>query len=166
VQVFAASYPEQVVGLVLLDPSPLGWMMGEGFPELRELFMQETGALRAEAAAARAASGSQERAQAAFLEALASEHEEFFAQTAQQVGAIRSFGRLPLTVIGATEPDPRFGESSVASRRFWNIESRKLASKSEKGRFILAEGSSHHIQLDAPQLVKDAVREMLLEARR
>lgn len=165
-QVFAASYPDQVVGLVLLDPSPLGWMMGEGFPELRELFMQETDAMRAEADAARASSDSRAKIEAAFWEALASEHEEFFAQTAQQVSAIRSFGQLPLTVIGATEPDPRFGEPSAAFRQFWNLESRKLAGRSEKGRFILAEGSSHHIELDAPQLVTDAVREMLLEARR
>ena len=71
VQVFAASYPEQVVGLVLLDPSPLSWMMGEGFPELRELFMRETGAMRAEADAARASSDSEGKAQAAFWEALA-----------------------------------------------------------------------------------------------
>jgi pimeloyl-ACP methyl ester carboxylesterase len=100
------------------------------------------------------------------LDALASEHQEIFGQTAQQVGAIRTFGQLPLLVIGATEPDPRFGDDSEAFRQFWNDESRKLAAKSQSGRFLLAEGSSHHIHLDAPQLVTDAVREMLLEARR
>lgn len=165
-QVFATSYPEQVVGLVLLDPSPLGWMMGEGFPELRELFIRETAAMRAEADAASASSDSERKAQAAFWEALASEHEELFGQTAQQVGAISSFGQLPLTVIGATEPDPRFGEASKVFRQFWNDESRKLAAKSERGRFILAEGSSHHIHLDAPQMVIEAIHEMLLESRK
>jgi len=165
-QVFAASYPEQVVGAVLLDPTPLGWMKGESFPQLRELFMRETAAMRAESDAAHASSDSEGEAQAAFWESLASEHEQFFAQTAQQVSAIRSFGQLPLIVIGATEPDPRFGESSAAFRQFWNDESRRLAAKSERGRFILAEGSSHQIHLDAPQLVIDAIREMLRESRR
>lgn len=165
-QVFAASYPEQVAGVVLLDPSPLGWMMGDGFPELRDLFVQETAAMRAAADAARASSEPAEQAQAAFWEAVASEHEELFGQTAQQVGAISTFGRVPLLVIGATEPDSRFGDDSEAFRQFWNNESRKLATRSERGRFLLAEGSSHNIHLDAPQLVTDAVREMLLESRK
>lgn len=165
-QVFAASYPEHVVGVVLLDPSPLGWMVGDGFPELRDLFAQETAAMRAAAGAARASSEPEEKAQAAFLDALASEHQEIFGQTAQQVGAIRTFGQLPLLVIGATESDPRFGDDSEAFRQFWNDESRKLAAKSDRGRFVLTEGSSHQIHLDAPQLVTDAVREMLLDARK
>jgi pimeloyl-ACP methyl ester carboxylesterase len=165
-QVFAASYPEQVAGVVLLDPTPQGWMMGEGFPELRELFRQGTASMQDMADAARISSDPGERAKVTLFEAMASEHEEIFAQTAQQIGAISSYGQLPLTVIGASDPDPRFGESSAAFRQFWNSESRKLAAKSEKGRFVLAEGSSHHIHLDAPQLVMDAIHEMLLESRR
>jgi pimeloyl-ACP methyl ester carboxylesterase len=30
-QVYANTYPEEVTGLVLLDPSPLAWMKGRGF---------------------------------------------------------------------------------------------------------------------------------------
>lgn len=165
-QVFAARWPEQIAGAVLLDPSPLGWMMGEGFPELRELFVQEIAAMRAQAGPARASSDSGAGPEAAFWEALASEHEELFARTAQQVAAISSFGQIPLTVIGASEPEPRFGESSAAFRQFWNDESRRLATKSGRGRFMLAQGSSHHIHLDAPELVLGAIREMLVESRR
>jgi pimeloyl-ACP methyl ester carboxylesterase len=127
--------------------------------------MQQTVAMGAAAGAARSSSDPEQKAQAPFLEAVASEHEALFAQSAEQVAAIRSFGQLPLTVIAATEPDPRFGESSAAFRQFWNDESQKLAARSERGRFILAEGSSHHIHLDAPQLVMDAILEMLMEAR-
>jgi len=100
--------------------------------------------MRAEADAVRASPDPEGKARAAFWKALASEHDEFFAR-AQQVGAISSFGQLPLAVIGATEPDPRFGESNAAFRQFWNDEPRKLATKWERGRFILAEGSSHQI---------------------
>jgi len=164
-QVFAATYPEQVVGAVLLDPSPLAWIQGEGFPELVALFEQETAGLRVAAEAAGASADPKERAQAPFLEALASEYEEVFGGTGRQVGAISSFGQLPLTVIGATEPEPGFGEYADAFRQFWNEESQKLAAKSEQGRFVLAQGSSHHIHLDAPQLVIDEVLALVEEAR-
>lgn len=164
-QVFAASYPEQTAGAVLLDPSPLAWMLGEGFPELRELFMQEAGAVRAAAGSARASSDPEEITNVAFLESLASEFEQFFGNTARQVAAVRSFGDLPVTVIGASEPDLHFGESADAFRQFWNEESQSLAGKSQNGRFLLAEGSSHHIHLDAPQLVIDEIRQMVINAR-
>lgn len=160
-QVYAHSYPEGVKGLVLLDPSPLAWIMGKGFPELRELFRQEAAAMRTAADAARTSSDPEEITNVDFLEILASEFEQFFGNTGHQVAAIRSFGELPLTVIGATEPEPSFGESAQAFRQFWNEESQILAGKSASGQFILAEGSSHHIHLDAPQVVIDAILEMI-----
>jgi pimeloyl-ACP methyl ester carboxylesterase len=160
-QVYAGSYQEEVAGLVLLDPSPLAWIMGEGFPELRELFNQQTNSQREEAEKLKASSDPEAKAIAAFMDATASEFEEFFGRTAYEVAAIQSFDELPLIVIGATKPEPGFGEDGPAFRQFWNEESQALALKSVSGQFILAEGSSHHIHLDAPQLVIDAVLEML-----
>jgi hypothetical protein len=136
-------------------------MKGEGFPELRELFDQESMALREAAEAANASSDPDAKADAAYLGAVASEFEEFFGRTADEVAAIGSFGDLPLTVIGATEPDPNFGEYGEAFRQFWNEESQTLARKSALGQFILAEGSSHHIHLDLPQVVIDAILEVM-----
>lgn len=159
-QVYAHSNPEEVTGLVLLDPPPLAWMMGEGFPELRELFNQEMLALRDAADAARASSDPEIRASAPFLNAIASENEQFFGRTADRVAEISTFGELPLSVIGATEPEPGFSEYAPAFRQFWNEESQMLSGKSESGKFILAEGSSHHIHLDAPQVAIDAILEM------
>ena len=160
-QVYADSYPEEVAGLVFLDPPPLAWIMGKGFPELRELFNQEMIALRKAADTASVSSNPDERANAAYLNAIASENEEFFGQTAERVAEIHSFGELPLIVIGATEPEPGFGEYAQTFRQFWNEESLILAGKSESGKFILAEGSSHHIHLDAPQVLIDAILEMI-----
>jgi len=160
-QVYAGSYQEEVAGLVLLDPSPLAWILGEGFPELRELFNQQTNSQREEAEKLKASSDPEAKAIAAFMDATASEFEEFFGRTADEVAAIQSFDELPLIVIGATKPEPGFGEDGPAFRQFWNEESQALALKSVSGQFILAEGSSHHIHLDAPQLVIDAVLEML-----
>jgi pimeloyl-ACP methyl ester carboxylesterase len=160
-QLYAQSYPDEVTGLILLDPSPLAWMMGEGFQELSELFIEASTAFRDDADAASASSDPDARANAGYLNAVASEFEQFFGQTAKEVAAIHSFGKLPLTVIGATEPNPGFGEYAQAYRQFWNAESQRLADKSEAGKFILAEGSSHHIHLDTPQVVLDAVLEMI-----
>jgi pimeloyl-ACP methyl ester carboxylesterase len=160
-QVYAHNYAEEVTGLVLLDPSPLAWMNGEGFPELRKLFIEEMKALRKDADLASISSDPDVRAIAPYLNSVASELEEFFERTAEEVAEIYSFGELPLTVIGATEPNPGFGENGQAYRQFWNEESQKLIGKSEMGIFILAEGSSHHIHLDAPQVVIDAILEMI-----
>lgn len=160
VQVYADSNPEDVVGLVLLDPTPLDWITGQDFPELRELFLQETSALREAADEANASTDRDGATNADFLQSVASEHEQLFKQTGERVAAIASFGDIPLIVIGATEPEPQFGEHAEAFRRYWNEQSQALASTSESAEFILAEGSSHHIHLDAPELVIEIILEM------
>jgi pimeloyl-ACP methyl ester carboxylesterase len=160
-QVYADSYAEEVAGLVLLDPPPLAWMTGEGFPALRDLFSQASLAQREAAEALKASSDPEADSKVAYMEATASEFEELFGRTADEVAAIDSFGELPLIVIGATRPDPGFGEDGQAFRHFWNEENKALARKSASGQFILAEGSSHHIHLDSPQLVIDAVLELV-----
>lgn len=160
IQVYADSYPEEVTGLVLLDPAPLGILMGEKFPEIREGAIQDVIALREEADAA-SASSNPIAAGAPYLNAIASEGEQLLGQSLEQVAAIDSFGELPLTVIGATEPDPDTEENAEAIRQYWNDELRILAGKSGSGQFILAEGSGHHIHWDAPQLVIDVILEMI-----
>jgi pimeloyl-ACP methyl ester carboxylesterase len=160
-QVYADSYPENVKGLVLIDPPPLAWMQGEGFPELRELFLKEMLALREAADAASASNDPEIQASAGFLQSLASENEAFFGQTADRVSEIQSFGNIPVIVIGATQPEPGFGEFANAYRQFWNEESKALAEKSSNGEFILAEESGHHIHLDSPGAVINAIIEMI-----
>lgn len=159
-QTYAHSYPDEVTGLVLLDPAPLGWIIGEGFPELRDLFNQEKIAMGEAADDASASSDPEIATSAAYLNAVASENKQLFGQTAGQVAGIPTFGEIPLTVIGATEAEPRFGEYAQAFRQFWNDESQRLADKSSEGRFILAKGSSHHIHLDAPQVVVEAILQL------
>jgi pimeloyl-ACP methyl ester carboxylesterase len=164
-QVFADQYPHQTAGAILLDPPPLDWLMGKGFPELRELFAEQTRQLSLAAEAARSATDPEAKKQAGFLEMVASESSELMGQSAVQASAIQSFGDLPLTVIASTEPNPNFGSSAEAYQQFWIDQSENLATKSTRGKFILAEGSSHHIHLDKPQLVLDAIREMVTQVR-
>jgi pimeloyl-ACP methyl ester carboxylesterase len=146
---------------VLIDPPPLAWMQGEGFPELRELFIDEMLALREAADVASASNDPEMQASADFLQSLASENEEFFGKTVDRVSKIQSFGKIPVIVIGATEPEPSFGEFAIAYRQFWNEESKALAEKSSNGEFILANESSHHIHLDAPEVVINTILEIM-----
>lgn len=160
-QVFADKYADQVAGAILLDPTPAAWINGTGFPELRALFRQEAAGMLSAAEAAAASGKPDEETRASFLASVASELEQLLENTAEQVAAIDSFGDLSLIVIGATEADPNFGESAEAFRQFWNEESRRLAEKSERGQFILAEGSGHQIHLDKPELVAEQINRMV-----
>jgi len=164
-QVYASEYPEDLAGLVLLDPPPIGWITGDQFPGLRQLFSEASNGYRAMAESSRTGSNPEGAAKADFFDMVASEHEELMGESGALVKAISSFGAIPLTVIAATEANPDFGEFAEPFQTFWIEQSRELAGKSSRGQFIKAEGSSHHIHLDAPQLVLDAISEMLLEVR-
>ena len=59
---------------------------------------------------------------------------------------------MPLTVIASTALNPQFGASAEAFQRFWIAQSEELARKSTRGVLIRAEGSSHHVHLDVPEL--------------
>jgi pimeloyl-ACP methyl ester carboxylesterase len=158
VQVFASNYPSLVAGAVLIDPPPLGWLAGDAFPELRALYDQQVAALQSQGEALRGSSDPKDKAGADLCAMMASEMTELVRTSAHQAAAITSFGDLPLTVVASTKPNPQFGASAEAFQRFWIIQSEELAGKSARGAFIRAEDSSHHVHLDAPQVVMDAVR--------
>ncbi len=160
-QVFAGAYPSEVAGLVLVDPPPRGWMAGQAFSGLREMFDRAAGDLAKAAQAAGRSSREEERRQAPFLKTIAFEHAEMFGSTAKQVLGITSFGDLPMVVIGAGRPTPEFGKDAEAYRKYWNEESRALARMSSKGEFVFAENSSHHVNLDDPAAIVEAVKKLL-----
>jgi len=64
-------------------------------------------------------------------------------------------------VIGSSKPNPAFGADAKAFQEFWIGESRALANKSTDGMFILAPESSHYLHEDAPDVVLNAIREMV-----
>jgi pimeloyl-ACP methyl ester carboxylesterase len=165
VQVFADLYPDLVAGAVLLDPPPLGFITGERFPELYQMAEQETAGLLAVAENARGATDPEEKARASYYQTLASEHAMMMADNAKQVTAIESFGDMPLIVLASGEPNPAFGDSAEAFQQFWNQQSQALAAKSANGAYILAEESGHNLYADVPDLVLDAIRQVVQEAR-
>lgn len=164
--VFADQYLEQTAGLVLLDPPPLDWLSGQEFPELRELFAEQTRQFSQAAEAMGSTSAAAEKEKAGFFALVASESSALMDRSATQVAAIPSFGDLPLTVIASTQPNPNFGSSAEDYQQFWIDQTELLARKSTQGKFILAQGSSHHLHLDRPELVLDTINEMLTKSDR
>lgn len=166
VQVFAARYPEDVAGLVLLDPPPLRWILGEGFPDLREMAMAMTAEWEARAGELAGSDSPAERAQADFLRTIASEHREMFGRSARLAADIRSFGDIPLRVIASGVPNPAFGDDAEEFQEHWAGQSRQLAAKSERGEFVFVENSTHALHRDAADLVRATILAVVSEARR
>lgn len=75
-----------------------------------------------------------------------------------------NFGDMPLIVLSAGHGQaiPLFTEAE--NKQLWDelqIEQSELAALSSGGKQIMAEQSGHYIQLDQPDLVVDAIREMM-----
>jgi pimeloyl-ACP methyl ester carboxylesterase len=173
VQVFADRYPDQVAGLILLDPTPLAFITGQAFSDFYLVLAQQAADFQQMAEAARQSASADARqtpeaevqAKVAYLEAVASEHTALINESASQVAGITSFGDLPLVVVGSDQANPAFGEQAEAFQQFWIAQSELLVTKSTHGSFVLAPGSSHYLHEDAPDLVFDTLRHMVGRVR-
>lgn len=163
VQVFANRHPDEVAGLVLLDPPPLAWILGEGFPELRSVADAMTTEWQSIADAGSVSSEPGDRAEAVFFETIASEHREMFGESARLAGAIESFGDIPLVVVASGVPNPMFGDVAERYQAYWADESRAIAEKSTRGEFVLAERSTHMLHRDAADLVLASIRSVVTQ---
>ncbi len=164
-QVYAHKYPADVAGMVLLDPPPLAWILGEGYPVLRELAQKMTADWQRQAEEAARSENAEAQAAAALLRTMASEHREMFGWSAKLAGAIPSFGAIPLVVIASGKPNPHFGPLAEEYQKYWAEQSRSLAGRSSRGRFVFAEHSSHNLYRDVPDLVIEGILSVVNEAR-
>lgn len=165
VEVYADLHPDEVAGMVLLDPPPLSFILQEDYTELASLATRMTEEWQGIADRGARSESEQERAQASFFRMLASEHREMFGASAQQAGSIRSFGNIPLVVAASGVPNPAFGEGAEAYQQYWAAQSRALAAKSSRGQFVFAEASTHRLHVDAADLVTDSILSMVRSLR-
>jgi pimeloyl-ACP methyl ester carboxylesterase len=165
VQIFAARYPDDVAGMILLDPPPLGWLRGEGYPDLRLMADEMTKEWQAIADAREDSSDPEARAEGVFFRTIASEHREMLDESTALAAAIETFADLPLTVVASGVPNPVFGEVAEEYQQYWIEESRAVAEKSTRGRFVLAPESTHHLHVDASAIVKEVMVSMVQELR-
>jgi pimeloyl-ACP methyl ester carboxylesterase len=87
---------------------------------------------------------------AAYLE------EEGVAESNKQVMNAGPFPDVPLTVIAATDHGPFFKDWEPTLMRL----QQQLAALSPRSTLIVAQGSGHDVQIDRPELVVDAIRQM------
>lgn len=82
------------------------------------------------------------------------EHLAAFKEIADAAARVGTLGDLPLVVVSAGDQPPEIVEKH-----------RELTRLSSAGRHVLAPKSAHWIQFDAPDLVVDAIREIVTSAR-
>jgi pimeloyl-ACP methyl ester carboxylesterase len=164
-QIFASKYPNDVAGMVLLDPPPLSFLLGQEYRDLRTMAEQMTAEWQAIADSTAKSIDARDKARSAFFRMIASEHREMFGKTAMSVSGISTFGDLSLVVVAAGKPNLAFGAVAEEFQGYWIEQSRTLTDKSTKGRFILAEGSSHYLYLDVPDLAAESILSVVDEVR-
>ena len=91
-----------------------------------------------------------------------------FSQSAAEAGAVTSLGDIPLVVL-SHDPDKPSAEFPVdlakSTNEAWEKMQEELAHLSTRGTQSIAKNSSHYIQLDRPELVINAVRTVVDQAR-
>ena len=153
VRLYAATYPEEVAGLVLVDAWSEG-LQGLLTPEQWESYV---------------------RVNSAVPPAMAGypgyETLDFAAASAAmgEAAAARPLGPVPLAVIahgqpfGLTEED--LGFPPEALERAWRAAQEGLARLAPGARFVVATESAHYVQLQQPELVIAAIREVVEAVR-
>lgn len=177
IQMYANLYPKEVIGVVLVDPTPAELMMSFTGEERRALLpnldqfsliqkLESFGLLRllplpgSEALtklpietqrAIRAVNVRTGAAAALYQEAAG------FETSIQQTAALPPLpAQLPLTVIWHGLPAEPLALEPLAEAAM-----RELAGRSEQGRFVIAENSGHYITFDRPDVVIAELKKML-----
>lgn len=177
-RVFAGIYRNQVAGVVLVDAShpeqenrlPAELKSMEGTWNREAEFLEYTTpfgiprllGLCDEDAAVRAAECNwhTEREKTAEMKS--------FSQSAAEAGTVTSFGDIPLVVLShdPDKPSAEFPpELAKSTNEAWEKMQEELAHLSTRGTQSIAKNSSHYIQLDRPELVIEAVRGVVEQAR-
>jgi hypothetical protein len=151
---------------LLLDPPPLDWILGKGFPDLSTMAQQQTNSFKETANRLKNSNNNEAKRQVSFFTTLASEHEEMFLSSVAQVSKINSFNNIPLIVIASGKSNPVFGNNAETFQNFLNQQCEELANKSTNGKYILARESSHHIHRDNPDLVLKVIDNLIAKTRK
>jgi pimeloyl-ACP methyl ester carboxylesterase len=201
VRLYADLHPQDVVGMVLVDPSVedqdarfaqvspafADVLRKEGKVARECLRLAEAGKLTADMpifrectygytpdpafSAGLAQVQIRRRLSVGFRSALLSETDSMDGTDSRDlIAARRSFGRMPLVVLTQSPESAEAypgasAEQTDALNRLWMRMHDELAALSERGSNRLVANSGHYIQKDQPQVVIDAVREVVLATR-
>ena len=98
-----------------------------------------------------------------FIEAQAAEQDAIFDSLAVVRAAhITSLGNIPLVALyRGIDDDPTPGLTPEENKQRWLGLQTELAALSPQGKLVIADKGGHHIQLDQPNLVIDAIEQVL-----
>jgi pimeloyl-ACP methyl ester carboxylesterase len=88
----------------------------------------------------------------------------------EERSARRTFGRMPVTVLTAAEdirPEASPAERASSARLWgsWKRGHDELAARSHRGQSVVVSGTGHFIQLDKPEAVIDAIKDVVATVR-
>jgi pimeloyl-ACP methyl ester carboxylesterase len=86
----------------------------------------------------------------------------------QEAAVRRAFGDMPLIVLtGSSTPRNQTDDDATARafREHWMAGHRALAARSTRGKWLVVPNSGHFIQLDQPQAVIAAIKEVVADVR-
>lgn len=162
---FAHKFPGEVAGVVLVDGSHPNAAAGRSFGERMMLLGMEMsmpfglprwrgwcGGGPLETAAIKQALTCRPQ----YLETIYRE-DAAFAKAAREISEIKPLGNIPLVVIAR---DPATGSNVTAEARH-SAAQKELTSLSSNSHLVIAEGSGHDIPLARPDVVVDAVQDLL-----
>jgi pimeloyl-ACP methyl ester carboxylesterase len=179
VQIYASRYPDEVAGMVLVDPQFYNYpsyldpevqnALAEALPSpgstLWPKFLATIGVTRLPYTF-----GGQTDERTAISTHAKNTYEALDETTSleesakERRAATVSLGDKPLMVLSAGARDPLPGASQEQSDRFneaWTKSQADLTQASQNSEQIIAEDSTHNIQADDPELVIDAVRQVV-----
>ena len=93
------------------------------------------------------------------------EHEELAALRAERAKSEHPLGDLPLVVITRGVPDES-GPNAAALEAEHRKDHTSVAALSRRGTLVIAAHSGHHVQLEEPELVVSAIRDVVAAGRR
>lgn len=172
---FAQQYPEQVIGMVLVDSAHeqqvrrlpfLKDTVNEFVSQFRTLSAMSSFGLMALSPATIPTRGFPEQAYRQYQTVLATTDyfngaiAESTAFYASALDAPETLGELPLIVLSHGLPDQTSGITNEQQNQFeqeWMAMQKELVNLSSKGKQVIADKSGHYIQLDQPELVIESI---------
>jgi pimeloyl-ACP methyl ester carboxylesterase len=135
-ELFAKAHPDEVVGVVLVDPRHRDFLATCEAAELDQCGIPDS-VLVTQAPALVAESRG-------------------FAAASDEIRAAGPFGSYPVRVLTAT-----VHPVSPAREALWQTMLGSLAAEATDGEQIIVEGADHYIQLDRPDLVVDTILDLM-----
>lgn len=170
IRVYAARYPEEVRGLVMVDAMHPEFLKRMQLDEWDERMLRTARRMKrlAPFAAARLLGlceiDNRPLVHCAEFWATFAAEREALPRSAQQVGEVRSLGSLPLEIL-SRDPSPSVGWGNLENRTAWERMQEELPQLSSRASQKIVTGATHYIQEDRPDVVIEAISHMFATIR-